>query len=127
MHKNKSVLLNYNTVMPYLVLQNAAGFIIFMQAVFSASETTKIYRDDDTIMHAQIMVDDSVIMLADSTKQFPAQPAGMFIYVDDADETYYKAIEKGATSIMEPADQSYGRSCGVKDPFGNTWWITSMP
>ena len=48
--------------------------------------------------------------------------AGMFIYVDDVKETYKKAIAAGATSIMEPAKQSYGFSCGFKDAFGNDWW-----
>jgi uncharacterized glyoxalase superfamily protein PhnB len=50
----------------------------------------------------------------------------MFVYVDNADEIYQKALQEGAVSIMEPADQSYGRSCGVEDPYGNTWWITSV-
>ena len=52
-------------------------------------------------------------------------PAGLFIYVEDADETYKKAIEEGATVVTTLSDQAYGRSGGVKDPFGNTWWITA--
>ncbi len=64
-------------------------------------------------------------MFADSTEDFKPRPAGLFIYVADADETYKTAIDAGATSIMEPANQSYGRSCGVADIFGNTWWITT--
>jgi len=54
------------------------------------------------------------------------QPAGLFIYVENADEGFRKAKEAGAQVIMEPVDREYGRSCGVKDPFGNTWWITSV-
>ena len=53
------------------------------------------------------------------------QPAGMFVYVEDADETYHKALAEGAKSIMPPSDQEYGRSGGVIDPFGNTWWPTT--
>ncbi len=53
--------------------------------------------------------------------------AGMFIYVDDADTAYQKALTAGATTVegQEPSDKEYGRACGIKDPFGNTWWITS--
>ena len=50
----------------------------------------------------------------------------MFVYVEDADETYKKAVENGAETVMPPDDQPYGRSCGVTDPFGNVWWITSI-
>jgi len=48
------------------------------------------------------------------------------VYVEDADAAYKLALDNGATSLMPPADQDYGRTCGVKDPFGNTWWITSV-
>lgn len=53
-------------------------------------------------------------------------PAGIFIYVKDADATFSLALEKGAAQILPLSDQSYGRSGGVKDAFGNTWWITSV-
>ena len=52
--------------------------------------------------------------------------ANMFVYVDNADARYKKAIDAGSETVMEPADQDYGRSCGVTDPFGNVWWITSV-
>jgi PhnB protein len=50
----------------------------------------------------------------------------MFVIVPDADRTYEKALANGATTIMPPADQEYGRSGGVTDPYGNVWWITSV-
>jgi len=52
-------------------------------------------------------------------------PAGLYVHVANADETYSKALQAGATSVMEPSDQSYGRSGGVLDPCGNTWWIVT--
>ncbi len=115
----------YQTVMPYLIVKGAADFLKFTQHVFGATEKLKKMRDENLIMHAEIMIGTSTIMFADSTEQFRPRPAGMFIYVDDADETYKKALSEGATNIMEPADQSYGRSCGIRDAFGNEWWITS--
>ncbi len=117
---------NYQTVMPYLIVKDAAKFIVFMQKVFDAEEANKSMRDERTIMHGEIMVGGSTIMFADSTEKFNVQTSGLFIYVDDADIAFKKAIDAGATTLMEVADQTYGRSGGVKDPFGNVWWITSM-
>jgi len=117
---------NHQAVMPYLIVKDAARFIRFMEIVFDAKETHKFMRDEDTIMHAEIMVGGSTIMCADSTEKIMVQTAGLFIYVEDADETFKKALDAEATTVTEPANQSYGRSCGVEDPFGNVWWITSI-
>ncbi len=65
-------------------------------------------------------------MFADCTEKFSVRTGGFFIYVDDADKTYNKALDAGATIATAVADQSYGRSGGVEDPFGNVWWVTSM-
>ncbi|MGH2563832.1 MAG: VOC family protein [Ginsengibacter sp.] len=73
------------------------------------------------------MIGGSTVMFADATDMYEVRNAGMFIYVDDADTTFKKTIDAGATIVSEMADQSYGRSGGVKDPFGNTWWITGIP
>ena len=127
MAKNLKIPENYQTVMPYLIVKDAAKFIAFMEKVFDADETHKSMRDEHTIMHAEMMIGGSTIMFADSTEKFSVQTGGFFIYVDDADETFKKAIDAGATMVAEVADQSYGRSGGVQDPFGNVWWITSMP
>lgn len=116
----------YQTITPYLIIPNANGFLQFTQQVFDAKEKYKEMRDEKLIRHAEVTIGDSTIMFADATAQFKALPASMFIYVENADETYQKALKEGAVSVMEPSDQSYGRSGGVKDLFGNTWWITSM-
>lgn len=116
----------YQAVMPYLILKNAAGFIDFTQKVFDAEQKYKELREDGhTIRHAEIAISGSVIMCAESTEEYPVQTANLFVYVENADDTYAKALQNGATSINEPADQSYGRTCGVSDPNGNVWWITS--
>lgn len=112
--------------MPYLILKGAAEFLSFMKNVFGAEETFKQMRSEDVIAHAEVTVSGSTIMCAEATDQWQASTAGMFIYVADADATYSKAVAQGAKTIMEPADQPYGRSCGVSDPFGNVWWITSV-
>ncbi len=117
----------YQQVMPYLIVKDAARFMDFMKNVFSAEEKLRIMRDENTIMHAEIKIGDSVIMLADATSQFAARSAALFVYVEDADGTYNKAIAEGATSIMPISDKEYGRGGGVTDPFGNVWWPTTPP
>jgi PhnB protein len=126
MEKNSKIPENYQTVMPYLIVNDAEKFIGFLKEVFNADETYKAMRDEQTVMHAEIMIGGSTIMLADSTDKFAVRNAGLFIYVNDANETFKKAIDNGSTVVTEMADQSYGRSGGVQDPFGNIWWVTSM-
>ncbi len=117
----------YQAVMPYLILQNAKGFIDFTEKVFNATLKHKELREDgNTIRHAEMEISGSVIMCAETTDEFPVQTANLFVYVEDADQTYASALKNGATTVNEPADQSYGRSGGIADPNGNVWWITSV-
>jgi PhnB protein len=116
---------NYQTVMPYLILENASGFLSFTQKVFGAKENHKTMRDENVIRHAEVMIGGSTIMFADSTPEYKPAPSNLFVFVENADETFEKAIREGATKVTEMGDQPYGRSGGVKDPCGNVWWITS--
>lgn len=116
----------YQTVMPYLIIDKASDFIQFATNVFDAKERLKIMRDDDKIMHAEIEIGESVIMLADTTNDFAKNTAGLFINVINADATMQKAVNEGGMIILPLEDRDYGRGGGVVDPFGNTWWITSM-
>lgn len=114
--------------MPYLILKNAEGFIDFTKKVFNASEVYKGYDEENPnqIVHAEVQINGCNIMMADVTEDFDTANANLFIYVDDADETYQLALQNGATVVNEIADQGYGRGGGVKDPWGNVWWISSM-
>lgn len=118
----------HQPVMPYLILKNAKSFIEFTKAVFGAEEVFKSYRDNDNecIMHAEIRINGCNVMFADVNEFYGVANANLFIYVDDADKTVTIAVEHGAKIINELADQDYGRSGGVEDPFGNVWWVTSM-
>ncbi|HEX8376885.1 MAG TPA: VOC family protein [Pedobacter sp.] len=115
----------YQTVMPYLILHQASEFLSFTQKTFNAVEKMKHLNDDGSIMHAEVQIGESTIMVGNSSEQYPAQTAGLYVHVENADESYKAALENGATSVLEPRDQDYGRSGGVLDPCGNTWWITS--
>ena len=115
----------YNRVMPYLILKDAVAFMDFAMSVFGATEKAKHMNDDGSFMHGELNIGDSVIMVGQSNDDWGVQNAGLYIQVEDADATYNKALDEGASTIMQPEDKDYGRSGGVKDPQGNTWWITS--
>ena len=116
----------YRTVMPYLIVRDASKLLSFVKEVFQAE--VKMEHTDDTgrIVHAEIVIGDSTIMTGESNKDWKPQPGGLYINVDSADESYQKALDAGATTVMELSNQEYGRTCGILDPSGNTWWITSV-
>ncbi len=116
----------YQQVMPYLILNDANGFLQFVTEVFEAKEKMLMHRDDKSIMHGEVFIGDSVIMFAQATSEFPAGPgASFFIYVADVDKTFQDVLNRGGTAVQKVDDKDYGRSGGATDPFGNTWWITS--
>ena len=119
----------HQTVMPYLILKGASKFIDFTKNVFNAEVTQLTYRenDQDVLAHCELQIGGSTIMFADATDNFEPQNANLFVYVDDADKRFQKALDQGATIVMELSNQEYGRTCGVTDPLGNVWWITSTP
>ena len=125
MKNNTNIPSHYQTVMPYLILPDVSAFMEFARAVFDAEEKVKHMDDNERVMHAEIIIGGSTIMAGESNEQWNPQPAGLYINVENADETYQKALDAGASSVMELSNQDYGRTCGVADPFGNTWWITS--
>ncbi|WP_456311950.1 VOC family protein [Pseudomonas shirazensis] len=117
----------HQAIMPYLIIKGASQFIDFTKNVFGATESNpKSIREDGTVLHAEININGSTIMIADESPDWQQQTANLFVYVPNADETYQKALDNGATTLMGLSDQDYGRTCGVIDSFGNTWWITSV-
>lgn len=115
----------YQSVMPYLVLPDVTSFLKFTKEVLDAEEKMKRTDDDGRIMHVEIVIGDSTIMAGESNEQWKPQPAGLYVTVDSADITFQKALDAGATVVMELSNEDYGRTGGVKDSNGNTWWITS--
>ena len=117
----------HQAVMPYLILPGVAGFMEFAKNVFNAKTLAVHPADGDGIMHAEITIEGSTIMMGDSNEQWKPRPASLYIYSEDVDSTYKQALTHGAKTILEPEDKPYGRTCGVEDPFGNVWWITAVP
>ncbi len=123
----KAIPQGYHSVLPYLTVEGAARLIDFLKQAFNAQEgPRRTVRPDGTIAHAEVKIGDSFVWLGDARGEWKAMPSALYVYVDDADATYKRAIEAGATSLMEPSDQIYGdRMGGVKDPAGNYWWIAT--
>ena len=115
----------YHTATPYLIVPGVAKVIDFLKRTFNAEEIhERMSRPDGTIMHAEVRIGDSPIMLGEPMGQFQPMPASIYLYVADTDACYQRALKAGAASLMEPADQFYGaRNAGVRDPAGNVWWI----
>jgi PhnB protein len=116
----------FRTITPYILVGGAAKFIDFMVQAFGAVEKGRVPVPGGKIMHAEVKVGDSMIELSDGNDQYGPTPVALHYYVDNADATYARAIEAGAISTHAPVDQPYGdREAGVKDPFGNSWFIAT--
>jgi len=116
----------YRTVTPYLVVPDADAELKFLTAAFGATEKFCQRNEKNLVMHAELHIGDSLIMMGQAGDQFKAKPAMLYLWVPNVDEVYQKALSAGATSEREPADQPYGhRNAGVVDARGITWWIGS--
>lgn len=116
----------YHTITPYLVVQGAAQLIDFLKQAFEAEEIHRMARPDGTIMHAEVKIGDSRVMIGEAQGEFTPMLAMLHLYVNDTDAVYRQALQAGATSLREPEDQFYGdRIGGVRDSFGNQWWMAT--
>ena len=115
----------YHTVTPYLTVANARAEIEFLKRAFGAQTTETLSEEPDgTIRHAELKIGDSMLMLGQARDQWTPRPTGFYLYVEDCDAWYKRAMAAGAKSLMEPVDQFYGdRNAGVEDLEGNYWWI----
>ena len=114
----------FRTVTPYIVVDGAAKLMDFVKAVFGATERFRVPRPDGKIMHAEALIGDSIIEMADATAEYPPRPMPIHVYVRDVDAAYARALAAGATSFHAPVDQEYGDyDCAVRDALGNNWYI----
>ena len=117
---------SYRTVTPYLVVSNADDELAFLKAAFGGTEVLCHRNADNSVMHAEIKIGDSLVMLGQAGGPWTPHRAGLYLWVEDVDATYERALAAGATSESEPEDKPYGhRNAGVIDSNGITWWIGS--
>lgn len=117
----------YNSVSPYLIVDNAAEMIDFLKAVFGAEEVQRMTAPDTgRIRHAEVRIDDTIVMMGDSIEGWPAVATHVHVYVPDVDATYQRAIGNGAESVQEPLKgEDADKRGGIRDASGTTWWIAT--
>ena len=115
----------YHSVTPYLVVRDADKTIKFLEKAFDAEVVFEpLRRPDGKIVHVEVKIGDSRVMMADETKEHRAMPAMLYVYVPNVDASYQLALAAGGKSSKEPQDQFYGdRTASVRDPSGNRWEI----
>ncbi len=116
----------YHTVTPYMVVPDVDELLDFVTAAFGAIEKERMPSQDEKTGHAEVLIGDSHAMMGRAQDDYPAMPCVIYLYVEDADATYAKALAAGATSVQEPEDMFYGdRSAAVRDASGNVWTIAT--
>lgn len=118
----------HNSVAPYLVTAKPVEVIEFLRNTLDAVSVRRYETADGVIIRAEYRIDDSVIMLAAASAEWPAVACHVHVYVPDVDAAYAMALKYGGESVQAP-ERSNGdpdRRCGVRDPGGNTWWIATQ-
>ena len=128
----KAVPEGYHTITPQLTLDNAAQTIDWYVKALGAEELSRSVGPDGKIMHAEIRIGNSRVMVNDvmmggkGPQAMGGSPAALWVYVEDCDGLYNRAVKSGAKVQMEMADQFWGDRAGsVADPAGYSWWIAS--
>ena len=117
----------YNSVSPYLVVENAQEVLDFLLATLDATSLRRHENEDGSIRHAEVRIDDTVVMIGQAPQGSSAVPCHIHIYVRDVDETYAVALENGGESVQAPVQKGDpDRRSGVKGPGGNTWWFSTQ-
>jgi len=116
----------HSTVSPYLIVDGADRTIRFLVQVFGAVELRRFPDSEGKLLHSEVRIDDTVVMIADGGPGWPPIPAHVHVYVADVDAVYRRAIAAGATALQEPVKKADAdRRGGVKDAGGTTWWIAT--
>lgn len=116
----------YTSVAPYLIVSSASDTIKFLVAVFDARELRKFTDPAGRVIHAEVRIDDTVVMLAEGGGAFPAVPAHVHAYVSDVDAAYARAMAHGAVSVQVPVKKDdEDKRGGIKDTGGTTWWVAT--
>jgi len=116
----------FHAITPYLFAQGASQLIEFVSAAFGGEVTFRTARPDGAIMHAEMRIGDSILMLAEPTGRFGPTPTSIYLYVTDCDAVYQSALDAGGVFVFPimtlPSGERYG---AIKDPCGNIWWVAT--
>ncbi|HLP19494.1 MAG TPA: VOC family protein [Chitinophagales bacterium] len=116
----------YSTITPFIIVKDAKKFIEYVNKAFNAELKSKFDAPDGKVMHAEIKIGESILMLGEAMEQWPPFPGMLYLYVPDVDATYKQAMAAGGESLREPTTEFYGdRSAGLRDAWGNQWWLAT--
>lgn len=116
----------FHTVTPYLFAEGVSRVIDFISAAFDGEILFRHESPDGTDMHAEMRVGNSMVMLGESSDEFPPMPSSIYLYVTDCDTQFQSALDAGGISVFDVRDLPSGeRYSGVEDPCGNLWWIAT--
>lgn len=126
MHEWKPV--SYPSMSPYLICHNAEEVIAFLEAAFDGILLRRFDRPDGSLKHAEVRIDDSVVMIGCGATEIDSAPAHVHLYVKDAQSFFARAIEAGASAVQVPARKNEDDDLrgGVMDPSGTIWWIATQ-
>ena len=132
MTEEKTASQGYHTFQAHLIARNCAAAIDFYKRALGATERMRMQREDGRVGHAELQLGDCVILMADehpeigaySPEHYGGSPVSFYVYVDNCDAAYKKAVDAGGKSEREPTDMPYGdRVAGIVDPFGYRWYL----
>ena len=116
----------YNTITPFLYVSNVPRLLKFLKEAFKAEEKMQYLAADGAVMHAEVKIGDSMVMMSERSIDYPEMPCQLYVYVDNCDDVYDQALDAGGTTFREPADQFYGDRTGTfEDPYGHVWHIAT--
>jgi uncharacterized glyoxalase superfamily protein PhnB len=116
----------FHSITPYLVVEGVPKLIDFLKQAFGAQEIARMASPEGGVVHAEMKIGDSIVMMGEAMGDWKAKPCSLYLYVGDVDAVYQRAVQAGGASVREPSDQFYGdRTGGVTDPSGNYWGIAT--
>ena len=118
----------YNSISPYFVVNGAEKLAGLLKELFHATEKRRYERPDGKIIHLELLIDDSIIMMGDAGDKFPVYTHLMHVYVPDVDKTYQKALDLGCESVYPPkeSNEDPDKRGAVKDFAGNIWTVSTQ-
>ena len=117
----------HHTVCPYLIVPDADRILAFMEEAFEATRRELHRTPDGRVMHAEVQIGDSVVMLGEANDEWHGFKAMIHLYVPAVDDVFWRAVAAGGRVVREVSTQEYGdRTGGIEDPAGNQWWIATQ-
>lgn len=118
----------YHSISPYLICHEPERVIAFLIAVFDAAWVRRFDRPDGTLMHGEVRIDDSIVMIGGGATEYLSAQVHLHVYVADAQAVYDRAMASGAEPVQPPVRKSADDDLrgGFRDPAGHCWWVATQ-